>query len=47
MLSSLRDRRGNPNWAVRFLALVVALLLIGPGLVMLLLRGLEELFAVV
>ncbi len=29
VLSFLRDSRGNPNWAVRVLALVVALLALG------------------
>jgi hypothetical protein len=44
VLSALRDRRGNPNWAVRLLALVVALLLAGPGIVMLLLHALGSVF---
>ena len=29
MLSSMRDRQGRPNWVIRGLALVVALLLAG------------------
>jgi len=40
----MRDRRGNPNWAIRALALVVALLLAGPGIVLLLLRVVGTLF---
>ena len=46
MLSSLRDRRGNPNWAVRVLALVVALLVAGPGIALFVLRAFEGLFSV-
>ena len=46
VLSSLRDRRGNPNWAVRVLALVVALLVAGPAIALAVLRGLESLFSV-
>ena len=30
MLSTMRDRRGGPNWRMRLLALVLALLLAGP-----------------
>jgi hypothetical protein len=30
MLSGMRDRSGGPNWAIRGLALIVALLLAGP-----------------
>lgn len=40
----MRDRRGNPNWRVRALALLVALLLAGPTIVMLLLRAAGSLF---
>ena len=47
VLSSMRDRRGNPNWAIRALALVVALMLLGPGLVVLLLRAVDSFFSVV
>jgi hypothetical protein len=43
----MRDRRGNPNWAIRILALVVALMLLGPGLVVLLLRAVNGLLSVV
>ena len=30
MLSEMRDPRGGPNWRMRLLALVLALLLAGP-----------------
>jgi hypothetical protein len=40
----MRDRRGNPNWGIRALALLVALLLAGPGIVLLLLRAVGALF---
>jgi hypothetical protein len=46
VLSSLRDRRGNPNWAVRALALLVALLVAGPAIALAVFRGVEQLFSV-
>ena len=46
MLSSMRDRRGGPNWVIRGLALVVALLLAGP-LTTDLFRGLSALLRTV
>ena len=45
MLSSLRDRRGNPNVAVRALALLVALMVAGPGIALLVFRGLGGLLS--
>jgi len=30
VLTQMRDRRGGPNWRMRVLALVLALLLAGP-----------------
>ena len=45
MLSSLRDRSGNPNVAVRALALLVALLVAGPGIALLVFRGLGGLIS--
>ena len=44
--SSLRDRRGNPNVAVRALALLIALLVAGPAIALALFRGVEALFSV-
>ena len=46
MRSSLRDRRGNPNVLVRALALLVALLVAGPGIALLVFRGLQGLLSV-
>ena len=40
MLSSMRNRRGEPNLRVRLLAVVVAVLMLGPGLALLVLRAL-------
>ena len=45
MLSSLRDRRGNPNVAVRALALLIALLVAGPAIALVVFRGVEQLFS--
>lgn len=38
MLSEMRDRSGGPNWGVRALAVLLALLLAGP-LTLLVLQG--------
>ena len=43
VLSSLRNHRGEPNLRVRVLAVVVAVLMLGPGLALLLLRGVATL----
>ncbi len=45
VLSEMRNRSGGPNWAVRGLAVLLALLLAGP-LSVYLLRGLVELVRV-
>jgi len=42
----MRDRRGGPNWVIRALALVVALLLAGP-LTVYLFRGLTAILGTV
>lgn len=39
MLSAMRNRRGEPGLRVRLLAAVIVLLLLGPGIALLLLRG--------
>ena len=46
VLSSLRDRRGNPNVAVRALAALIALLVAGPAIALAVFRGVEALFGV-
>jgi hypothetical protein len=46
VLSSLRDRRGNPSVLVRALAALIALLVAGPGIALLVFRGIEGLLSV-
>ena len=46
VLSLMRDRRGGPNWVIRGLALVVALLLAGP-LTIYLFRAVRAMVAVI